>query len=103
MDIVVGVSLDGLPLSVCLFSAIGIQHDQTNGEELHHLAGVVLIGHTTWGGFDVALGVEVNPHRWAQGHSFQQLAKVAKRMFLQNVPVIGHGELGIATCDHFVE
>ena len=79
------------------FCAIGIQLDQADGEELHHLPSVVLIRHTPLAiRLLIALGVEVNPHHRAQGHVLQQISEIAKRMFFQDIPVIADGKLVVA-------
>ena len=75
--------------------AVGLQAVQTDGKELHDLAGVVFVRQSAGDrvGLLVALHIEIRAHGRGQGDGVQQSAEIAKRVFLKNVPIIGQREV----------
>ena len=92
------VGRDGDAGRVELEGAVGVELIQTNGEKLHDLARVVLIG----GGQRIAAGVkgglgvaqrgEVNAHQGTEGNVFEELAEVTEGPVDEVIVVMGEVE-----------
>ena len=72
-----------------LYRAIGVQLHQTDREQLHDLAGVVLVRSYVVEriGLLVAEHRQVAPHHRAQGDRFQQIPVIAERVLAKHVVV----------------
>ena len=90
-DVVGGIGLQRLA-AAGLHAAIGVELIQTDREQLHHLARVVLVGHAARRG--VLLLVvqvrEVHAHHRMQRDVLQQVAEVAECAARERVQVPGH-------------
>ena len=91
-DVAGSISVLLVARCVELGCTVGVELDQPDGEQLHHLACVVLVGLTPRRIlFLVALGTEVIAHGRMQRHRFQQVAKIPCSMRHQRVPVMRAG------------
>ena len=74
-----------------LFGAVSVELIQADGEQLHHLTGVVFVGLAAPAVFLlIAFGVQEQAHRRVQRDVFEQLPKVAACAAHQQVPVLGN-------------
>ena len=98
--ITLGIGLNGSAVHE-LKRAIVAQIQEPNGEELHELTGVIFIGlrarHRV--GFDIALVGQIVSHRRGHGDLFNQGAKVAKHIGLEDVQVVCNAELAPTRID----
>ena len=103
-DLSIGVRGDVLTLSIDLAGAVGVELPQSDREQLHDLARVVLV----WVAIDgricllVAYMTEISAHAGMHRHLHQDVEVVAKSVADKDVIVIGHAEhlilqVGIAT------
>jgi hypothetical protein len=106
LDIGMRVGLHRLPVDQP-GRAIGVQFDQANREQLHDLARIVLVGHTT--ALRVFLLVaqvgQVQPHHRMQADVFQQRTVVAEGVGGEHVVVRSHsarvvGHRAVTERDH---
>ena len=95
------VGRDGLALGVDLARAVGIQLVEADGEKLHHLARVVLVGVGALRGVGLLAAdhVEVIAHRGVQRHVLEELAVVREGVAVQHVHVRRH-RVGIEVRRH---
>ena len=107
--VVVAVGGNGAAVAVLFDGAVGVELFEADGEELHHLAGIVLVrGLREFTGRVVAFLLvadvgEIHAHHRVQGHVLQQLAKIAEGVAGQHVVIAGHPlriMAGIATGRH---
>ena len=98
--VVIAVGGNGIAPSILLRRAIQVQLLKPDGEELHHFAGVVLVGRLgdLAGRVKTFLAVadvrQVHAHHGVQGDVLQQLAEVAKGAADQRV-VVADQPLGV--------
>ncbi len=91
LDDLLVVGRDRLSLCVLLRRAIVIEHHGADGEQLQHLAGIVLVRHLA----AAAQHVEVDAHRRMQGHILQEVAEVAESVPAEHVEIAGCGRPGV--------
>ena len=85
----VGIGGDGIAAALQLLRAVVVELPEADGEQLHDLAGVVLVGIGGGVAFVVAEHVEELTHHRAQGHVLKELAEVAEGVLAQHVVVTG--------------
>ena len=86
---------DLLPVRPAPGRSVQVQFHQTDGEELHDLAGIVLIRKAARSGILALVPQRVQEfsHGDVQRQGFQEGPEVAKGVFAQDVPIRRHGEL----------
>ena len=93
-DDILIVGGDGQAGRVELEGAVGQKEIQTDGEELHDLAGVVFVGRGeraaggVKGGLRIPERAEVNRHHRIEGDVFQQCAEITEGAVAQNIVVV---------------
>ena len=87
------VSGDGETVRAEGKGAVGLEHREPDGEKLHDLAGVVLVGRGAGDGigFAVAEGAEVVAHHRVKGDVFEESAEVAEGALAKDIVVVGDG------------
>ena len=107
--VIIAVGGNGAAVAVLFDAAVGVELFEADGEELHHLARIVLVrGLREFTGRVVAFLLvadvgEIHAHHRVQGHVLQQLAKIAEGVAGQHVVIAGHPlriMAGIATGRH---
>jgi hypothetical protein len=85
-------------------AAVGLEQPESDGEKLHHLAGVVFVREAVERGvgLPVAQRAEVEAHPRVAGHGLEQLAVGAKRVFEQEVLITRHRALVVVERAHAV-
>ncbi len=92
-DVLRRVTVDGLAVAQAR-RAVCVQLDQADAEQLHDLAGIVLVGHSTGACVFLAVAqhVQVTAHAHAERHILQKLSVGAKGIFLQQIGVVGDAQ-----------
>src|SRR6202008_2100956 len=91
-DVVLGVSGNGLAGSVENGSAVGIELIQTETEQLHDFAGVVLVGLRAGGGSIVINHVEVGSNSGSEGDVVHEFLVVAEGILTEGAEIVGVAE-----------
>ena len=83
------VSGDRIAVSVEHRASIGIQFGQAEGEELHQLARVILVGRGPFGRIRLVIvrHVQIRAHGGTQGHGFDNVAVISEGVVAEDPPV----------------
>ena len=100
-DIVLSIGFDRLALCISLHRSVGIELVESDREQLHDLARVVLVRLAPGGGvfLEVAARVQIEAHRRVQRYLLEQRPEIAEGVCCKKVPV-GRDHVGrIETVD----
>ena len=90
LDDILVIGGNGLSLGARSLRAVDVEFDQADGEELHHLSGVVLIGtdvsRPVWS--LVAEHAQIHSHGRMQGHLLHEVREVSEGVSHQDIVVV---------------